>query len=243
MPSKRCHDRLLNRALIGTARHKRARALALINYNPWGKSRSFAHVSLLAFDNMQTIRGAALILQTIVRLVEFVCLPPCLACKSLNCGQISLDSSPCPSRHSPAASDFKSQKGNPMNDYTDVADNIHPMHGANSVDAKARPFVDRVERIVAEMESDKGTYMAKCKANRERIKEVLTEAKDRGLPVKPMKGIIKHRSLERKKQKIAAALDIDEQAIYAQLVDALGELGAAAARAAGFNFAADQSAH
>jgi uncharacterized protein (UPF0335 family) len=129
-----------------------------------------------------------------------------------------------------------------MNDYTDRSAEVVPIHGANSIDAKARPFVERVERISTEMESDKGAYMAKCKANRERIKEVMTEAKDQGIPVKPLKGVIKYRSLERKQGKIAAGLDMDEQAIYSQLVDALGELGAAAARAAGFNFDA-QPAH
>jgi len=135
--------------------------------------------------------------------------------------------------------------GAQMNDFPHLTTGDPVPHGANSIDAKARPFVDGVERIMADMESDKGAYMARCKANRERIKEILTDAKDKGLPVKPMKGIIKHRSLERKKQKIAAGLDIDEQAIYAQLVDTLGELGAAAARTAGFNFGpvANDAAH
>lgn len=130
-----------------------------------------------------------------------------------------------------------------MNDYVDMSEDPTPSHGANSVDAKARPFVDRVERILGEMESDKGAYMARCKANRERIKEVLGEAKDQGLPVKPIKGVIKYRGLERKQQKIATNFDIDEQSLYQQLVETLGELGAAAARSAGFNFDGAQPAH
>jgi uncharacterized protein (UPF0335 family) len=130
-----------------------------------------------------------------------------------------------------------------MNDITTMAAGREPHHGANSVDAKARPFVDRIERVISDMESDKGAYMAKCRAHRERIKDVLTEAKDRGLPVKAVKGIVKYRGLERKKQKIATGLDVDEAAVYSQLVETLGELGAAAARSAGFNFGETANAH
>lgn len=123
-----------------------------------------------------------------------------------------------------------------MNDTT--VTHIHDVYpGHNSIDEKARPFLERVESIVGDMESDKGAYMAKCRANRERIKDIVGEAKDAGLPVKAFRGLVKYRHLERKQQKIAAGFeDINESAIYQELVDTLGELGAAAARAAGFNF-------
>lgn len=139
-----------------------------------------------------------------------------------------------------------------MDEFVDMSESDHnagtvvPMHGQNSIDAKAQPFVARVESILADMESDKGAYMAKCRANRDRIKDILTEAKDQGLPVKPMKSIIKYRTLERKQTKIAASFDdVAEAAIYQELVDTLGELGAAAAKQAGFNFApsGDGAAH
>lgn len=114
-----------------------------------------------------------------------------------------------------------------------------PAHGRNTIDGKARPFIDRVESVIADMESDKGAYMAKCRAHRGRIKDILAEAKEAGLPVRSMRGIVKYRGLERKQAKIAAGFDdVDESAVYQQLVDTLGELGAAAARAAGFNFPA-----
>jgi len=117
---------------------------------------------------------------------------------------------------------------------THISD-VYP--GRNSIDEKARPFLEQVESIVGDMESDKGAYMAKCKANRERIKNVVAEAKEAGLPVKAFRGLVKYRHLERKQAKIAAGIeDIDESAIYQELVDTLGELGAAAARSAGFNF-------
>ncbi len=130
-----------------------------------------------------------------------------------------------------------------MNDNVTVLDGPVP-HGVNTIDAKARPFIDRVERIMTEMESDKGAYMAKCRANRDKIKDVLTDAKDQGLPVRAMRGIVKFRDLERKQQRIAAKFeDADESDIYRQLVDTLGELGAAAARQAGFAFDPPASAH
>jgi len=128
-----------------------------------------------------------------------------------------------------------------MNDISNVTsigpDNPAPPHGQNSIDAKARPFVADVESIMADMESDKGAYMAKCRANRQRIKDVISAAKEAGLPVRPMKSVIKYRALERKQVKLAAGFDdMDESAVYQELVDTLGDLGAAAARARGFNF-------
>jgi uncharacterized protein (UPF0335 family) len=104
---------------------------------------------------------------------------------------------------------------------------------ANSLEGKAAPFLKRVEALMAEGESAKGTYMAECKERREDIKQVYTEAKDAGVPVKALKGVVKKRSLERKAEAIPDGFDIDESAAYETLCEALGPLGKAAAVAAG----------
>jgi uncharacterized protein (UPF0335 family) len=106
---------------------------------------------------------------------------------------------------------------------------------ANSLEGKAQPYLERIERLLGEIDSVKSTAMNECKSLREDVRAIYGEAKDKGVPVKALKGLVKFRGYERKKAKIADGLDIDEAASYRQLVDALGELGAAAARAAGFD--------
>lgn len=105
---------------------------------------------------------------------------------------------------------------------------------ANSVEGKSEPFVARIENLMAEGETAKSVYMSECKERRAEIKEVYTEAKDKGVPVRALKGLIKYRDLERKQNSIGDGLEDDDAAAYESLVEALGELGAAAARAAGY---------
>jgi uncharacterized protein (UPF0335 family) len=107
------------------------------------------------------------------------------------------------------------------------------------MEGKAEAFLKRIETLNAENDSAKATYMAECKERREDIKQVYTEAKDAGVPTKALKGLVKRRQLMRKADAIPDGLDIDEQSAYSQLVEALGELGMAAARAAGHDVGDD----
>lgn len=103
----------------------------------------------------------------------------------------------------------------------------------NSMEGKAEGFLKRIETLMREMESHKGTYMAECKERRSDIKEIYTEAKDAGVPVKALRGVVKARALERKLDAIPDGLDMDEAAAYETLCEALGDLGRAAATRAG----------
>jgi uncharacterized protein (UPF0335 family) len=106
--------------------------------------------------------------------------------------------------------------------------------GDNTLEGRATPYLKRIENKLDDLDSKRGAYMAACKVVREDIKEIYGEAKDHGVPVKALKGLVEYRTLERKQAKIGDGLDIDEGAAYEQLVDALGPLGIAAARAAGY---------
>lgn len=107
------------------------------------------------------------------------------------------------------------------------------MLAKNSMEGKAESFLKRIETLNAEGETAKSVYMTECKERRGDIKEVYTEAKDAGIPVKALKGVVKKRALEKKAASIADGIDIDEAAAYETLVEALGDLGKAAAKAAG----------
>jgi uncharacterized protein (UPF0335 family) len=104
---------------------------------------------------------------------------------------------------------------------------------ANSLEGKSENYLRRIENLLDDLDSKRGSYMAECKEVREDIKEIYVEAKDNGVPVKALKGLVRFRQLEKKQRAISAGLDIDEGAAYDTLVEQLGELGMAAAKRAG----------
>lgn len=104
---------------------------------------------------------------------------------------------------------------------------------SNSLEGKAEAFLKRIETLMAEGETAKSHYMNECKDRRQDIKEIYTEAKDAGVSPKALKGIVKRREMEKKIKSIPDGFDIDEASAYETLVEALGPLGAAAAKAAG----------
>ena len=105
---------------------------------------------------------------------------------------------------------------------------------ANTIESRAKPYLKRIEQLFADLDSEKGSYMAAAKALREDIRSVFSEAKEAGIQVKALRGLVKWRQLEKKQNAIADGLDIDESAAYSQLVEALGPLGQAAADRAGY---------
>jgi uncharacterized protein (UPF0335 family) len=95
---------------------------------------------------------------------------------------------------------------------------------ANSIEGIAEPFLKRIETLNTDLGSLRGSYMSDCKAIRGDIKEVIAEAKDKGVPSKALKQLVRYRELERKQRDLAANLDIDETATFETLVAALGDL-------------------
>lgn len=107
------------------------------------------------------------------------------------------------------------------------------MLAKNSMEGRAQEFLTRIENLNAEGETAKAEYMNECKSRREDIKSVYTEAKDAGVAVKALRGIVKRREMEKKIKAIPDGFDIDESSAYETLIEALGDLGKAAAKAAG----------
>lgn len=104
---------------------------------------------------------------------------------------------------------------------------------ANSIEGKAEPYLQRIEKLKADLESERSRYMNACKPIHEDIREIYVEAKGAGIPAKALRGVVKFRELERRQDSIADDFDEDDGAIYEVLIEALGPLGKAAARAAG----------
>lgn len=109
-----------------------------------------------------------------------------------------------------------------------------PRATSNDIARKAEPFLHKIEGIDADIDSEKGRFMAFCKAKRKLIKDALKAAKDEGIAIPVMKGIVERRKLQRKVDKIATDFDMDEAAAYRELERAFGPLGTAAAVRAGY---------
>jgi|SRR5262245_22228931 len=105
----------------------------------------------------------------------------------------------------------------------------------NDLVSKAKPYIGEIEEIEAEMERLQSEHMARLKGKRAQRKDVYAAAKDAGVPTRPLKGVVKQRTLQRKIEKIPADFDLDESAAYRELAaGALGDLGVAAAERAGY---------
>lgn len=114
------------------------------------------------------------------------------------------------------------------------------LEGKNRASAdEAASFVDKFEELEAEVASERGKFMAACRAIRERQKELLEDAKSQGVKKSVVKAIAKARELEAKARDMLADIEDDEDRTYAvDIRKALGDdfstlpLGAAAVEAA-----------
>jgi hypothetical protein len=105
---------------------------------------------------------------------------------------------------------------------------------ANDIVRKAKPFLHKIEGVEADIESEKGRFMAFCKGKRKIIKDLYKAAKDEEVAPTVLKGVVEQRKLQRKIDKIPADFDLTEAAAYRELEAAFGPLGKAAASRAGF---------
>lgn len=111
---------------------------------------------------------------------------------------------------------------------------------------KVKSFVNQIEAFLTDLESEKGSYMRKCKGIRDSMEEVFDSAKNAGIPKKVLKAHIDLRKLEAKKRTLVDRLDGDDADTFEMVSEALGDfatlpLGMAAIRQAGGD-AADRDA-
>lgn len=103
---------------------------------------------------------------------------------------------------------------------------------ANSLEGRALALAERIERLQIQIESEQEGCKEACAPMRQDIAEIWKEAKGGELPEKSMRAYVKVRTAQRK---ALAKLDNHERDAYRNLRDALGPLGEAAAKRAGFD--------
>jgi uncharacterized protein (UPF0335 family) len=86
----------------------------------------------------------------------------------------------------------------------------------------AGEFIERIQNLHGDLDSERGKYMAACKKIREDIKEVLAEAESEGFDKKVIKAIVKEIELFEKIKRLPDGFDMDTQSQYEALSSALG---------------------
>lgn len=96
--------------------------------------------------------------------------------------------------------------------------------GGNGFDgSKLKGYIGKIEGYFADMESEKGAYMRRCKSIRDSMDIVYEEAKALGIPKKVLKAHVDLRKLEGRKEAIVAKLDGDDAETFEVMADALGD--------------------
>ena len=90
-------------------------------------------------------------------------------------------------------------------------------------------YLKQIEELQRSLEAERSEFATRCKQIRGELKAVYREAKDEGVKLKPLKGLVKYRTLERKQMAIVRSMPADDLSDYEELVETLGELGRAAA--------------
>lgn len=99
-------------------------------------------------------------------------------------------------------------------------------------DADVQAAVKHIEERFADLASERGVYMQKCKRIREGMANDYDTAANRGINKKLLKKIIRERDLERKIAALTEDLEPDEQSELEMLIDRLGDFGNTALGAA-----------
>lgn len=89
---------------------------------------------------------------------------------------------------------------------------------------KTQSYVSRIENLHADLDSERGKYMAACRPVHDDIKEVYAEAKEEGFSARALKAVVKSRLLEKKAAAQRDDLDGEEVDNFDNIRLALGDL-------------------
>jgi hypothetical protein len=87
-------------------------------------------------------------------------------------------------------------------------------------------YLEEIDRVDDELDSLRGSYMEECKGPRERIKEILTSAKEAGCNMVAFRVLLKEHRDMRQHEKRVAQLDIVDKSEYETMIAKLGDYGA-----------------
>jgi uncharacterized protein (UPF0335 family) len=86
---------------------------------------------------------------------------------------------------------------------------------------KIEPYIRKIESFLVELASERGAYMARCRALKDAIKEVYEESSADGISRPAFKKAVDTFQLQRKINAIRSELEADTLEVYDQIVTAV----------------------
>ena len=83
------------------------------------------------------------------------------------------------------------------------------------------PHIRKIESFLKDLESEKGTYLNRCKSFRVAISDAISDASDAGVPKAALKKAIETLKLQRRINKLRSGLEEDMQAFHDQIITAV----------------------
>lgn len=93
-----------------------------------------------------------------------------------------------------------------------------PANATNTFDPEiVNPILGKIDGYFADLASERGASMSRCRNIRESISNVYKEAKAVGIPTKELRTLVKIRSNEAANQRLYEELETDQQVTLAML--------------------------
>jgi hypothetical protein len=84
-------------------------------------------------------------------------------------------------------------------------------------------LVGKIEGYFSDLDSERGTYMQRCRGIRESISAVYDEAKARGVPKKELRVFVNGRQALEKARRVLADLEAEQRETVEMLAEAFGD--------------------
>jgi hypothetical protein len=89
--------------------------------------------------------------------------------------------------------------------------------------AVVQDLTNKIENCFDDLESERGSYMRRCRSIRERIRNIYDEGKARGVPKDEFRAFVKGRQALAKARKILEDLEQDQRETVELLAEAFGD--------------------
>lgn len=84
------------------------------------------------------------------------------------------------------------------------------LKGGDNQRKKMRGYIEQIEEAYDDLDGMKAEYMSDCKSVRQRIRDIIKDAKSDGILPKAIRAFVKRRELQARADNVVVGLDIDE---------------------------------
>jgi hypothetical protein len=99
-----------------------------------------------------------------------------------------------------------------------------PASATNTFDPTiVKPIVDKIEGFLADLDSERGSYMQRCRSIRDSMSSAYEEGKARGIPKKELRALVRTREKLRAARRVLDDLEPEQRQTVEMLAEAFGD--------------------